>query len=140
MKITLERLNQAVHFVARSEEGNAIEMDGSPEIGGEGKGARPMQTVLMALAGCSSIDVVMILEKMRQPLDDIKVTVSATRWENEVPAIFETVQVDYQLYGDLQEDKARRAVELSMEKYCSVTRILEKTATINYSVSINPSE
>ena len=57
-----------------------------------------------------------------------------------MPAIFETVQVDYQLYGDLQEDKARRAVELSMEKYCSVTRILEKTATINYRVSINPSE
>ena len=65
---------------------------------------------------------------------------TATRRENEVPAIFETVQVDYQLYGDLQEDKARRAVELSMEKYCSVTRILEKTATINYRVSINPSE
>ncbi len=138
MKITLERLNQAVHFVARNEEGSTIEMDGSPEIGGEGKGVRPLQTLLMGLAGCSSIDVVTILQKMRQPLDDIKVTVSATRRENEVPSIFETIQIDYQLYGDLQPDKAQRAVELSMEKYCSVTRILEKTATINYSFSINP--
>ncbi len=138
MKITLERLNQAVHFVARNEEGNTMEMDGSPEIGGEGKGVRPLQTLLMGLAGCSSIDVVTILQKMRQPLDDIKVTVSATRRENEVPSIFETIQIDYQLYGDLQPDKAQRAVELSMEKYCSVTRILEKTATINYSFSINP--
>ena len=138
MKINLERINKAVHFVAQNEDGNRIEMDGSPGIGGEGKGVRPMEVMLMGLAGCSTIDIVTILEKMRQPLDDVKVSVSATRREGEVPSLFKVITIDYQLYGNLQEDKAKRAIELSLEKYCSVAKIMEKTAEINYTYSINP--
>ena len=138
MKINLERINKAVHFVAQNEDGNRIEMDGSPGIGGEGKGVRPMEVMLMGLAGCSTIDIVTILEKMRQPLDDVKVSVSVTRREGEVPSLFKVITIDYQLYGNLQEDKAKRAIELSLEKYCSVAKIMEKTAEINYTYSINP--
>lgn len=138
MKVTLERKNKAVHFVTTNEQGNSIDLDGSPEIGGEGKGVRPMQLMLMGIAGCSSIDIVLFLKKMRQQLEDIKVDVAATRQEGEVPSLFETITIHYKLYGQISEDKAIKAIELSLEKYCSVAKILEKTATINYTFAINP--
>lgn len=138
MKVTLERKNKAVHFVTTNEQGNSIDLDGSPEIGGEGKGVRPMQLMLMGIAGCSSIDLVIFLEKMRQPLEDIKVEVVATRREGEVPSLFKTITLDFQLFGNLAEDKVVKAIELSLEKYCSVAKILEKTATIDYTFTINP--
>jgi len=127
-----------MHFVATNEDGNSISMDGSPEIGGENLGVRPMQLMLMGIAGCSSIDVVLFLKKMRQPLEDIKVNVSATRREGEVPSLFKTITVDYQLFGDLSEEKAEKAIKMSLDKYCSVSKIIEHTAEINYTFSVNP--
>lgn len=138
MKVTLERKNKAVHFVTTNEEGSSIDLDGSPEIGGEGKGVRPMELMLMGIAGCSSIDLVIFLEKMRQPLEDIKVEVDATRREGEVPSLFKTITLHYQLFGQLDEDKVVKAIKLSLEKYCSVAKILEHSATIDYTYSINP--
>ncbi len=138
MKVNLERINQAVHFVATNEDGNQIEMDGSASIGGEGKGVRPMEVMLMGLAGCSTIDLVIFLEKMRQPLEDIKVFISSTRREGEVPSLFKTITIDFQLYGDIKEEKAKQAIDMSLGKYCSVAKILEKTASIDYTFSINP--
>ncbi len=134
----MERKNKAMHFVASNEDGNSISMDGSPEIGGENLGVRPMQLMLMGIAGCSSIDLVLFLKKMRQPLEDIKVNVSATRREGEVPSLFETITVDYQLFGDLSPEKAEKAIKLSLDKYCSVAKIIEHTAEIKYTFSINP--
>ena len=66
MKIVINRLNDAVHFEGTNAHGNTIHMDGSPEIGGEGKGVRPMELLLFGVAACSSIDVVSILKKMKQ--------------------------------------------------------------------------
>ncbi len=127
-----------MHFVASNEDGNSISMDGSPEIGGENLGVRPMQLMLMGIAGCSSIDLVLFLKKMRQPLEDIKVSVSATRREGEVPSLFETITVDYQLFGDLSPAKAEKAIKMSLDQYCSVAKIIEHTAEIKYTFSINP--
>ena len=138
MKITLERQNKALHFIGTNEDGNTISIDGAPKFGGEGKGVRPMQLMLMGLASCSSIDLIIFLQKMRQPLEDLKVDVDSTRREGEVPSLFETITVHYQLFGDLEEDKVKKAIELSLLKYCSVARIMEKTATIDYTFSINP--
>ncbi len=134
----MERKNKAMHFVASNEDGNSISMDGSPEIGGENLGVRPMQLMLMGIAGCSSIDLVLFLKKMRQPLEDIKVSVSATRREGEVPSLFETITVDYQLFGDLSEAKAEKAIKMSLDQYCSVAKIIEHSAEIKYTFSINP--
>jgi putative redox protein len=137
MKITMNRLNNAVHLKATNEEGNSIEMDGSPEIGGEGKGPRPMQVLLMSLAGCSSMDVLSILKKMREDVTDYKVEVSGDREEGVVPSIFTNIHVHYILTGqNLNKANVEKAVRLSMEKYCSVTRQIEPTAKITYSSEV----
>lgn len=134
MKITLNRLNDAVHLRATNEEGNSIDMDGSPEIGGIGNGARPMQVLLMSLAGCSSMDVLSILKKMRENVTDYKVEVNGDREEGVVPSIFKEIHVHYIITGkDLNPANVEKAIKLSMEKYCSVTRQLEPTAKITHS-------
>jgi putative redox protein len=136
MKITLNRINDAVHLKAVNEEGNYIEMDGSPEIGGEGKGPRPMQVLLMSLAGCSSMDVLSILKKMREPLEDYSVEIEGEREPEAVLAVFTKIHVHYILKGNLKEENVAKAIKLSMEKYCSVSKMLEKTAEITYSHEI----
>jgi putative redox protein len=96
-----------------------------------------MQTVMMCRAGCSSIDVISILKKARQDVQDLDVEVEYERAEGEVPSLFTTAHVHFLLTGDLDVDKVRRAIDLSINKYCSVSKIIEKTATITASFSIN---
>lgn len=136
MKIQIQRLNNAVHLRATNEEGATLEMDGSPSVGGEDKGFRPMQMLLAALGGCSTIDIVSILKKQRQPVEDIGITVEGEREPGVEPSLFKDIHVHFTLTGNLDEDKVRKAVDLSMEKYCSVAKTLEKTATITYSFSV----
>lgn len=137
MKITLKRLNDDYHMEASNETGNSIQMDGSPKIGGQNLGARPMEVVLMSLAGCSSIDVLSILKKMKQDVTDYNVEVTAERRE-EVPSIFTKIHIKFLVKGnDLDEDKVNRAAQLSAEKYCSVSKILEPTADVSWSVELN---
>ena len=139
MKIELKRLNNAMHFECSNAEGLTVHTDSSPDAGGEGKGVRPMEMVMMAVASCSSIDIVLILEKMRQQLDDIKVEVTGERVDT-VPRVFKSMHVTYHLYGEIKEKKAEQAVKLSMEKYCSVSKMLEKSVEITASFTINDKE
>lgn len=136
MEIKLKRLDDAYQMVALNENGNSIIMDGSPSIGGGNKGMRPMQTLLAALGGCSAIDVISILNKQRQILDDIHIEIKAAREPEAVPSLFTEIHVHYKLFGELKPEKAERAVQLSMEKYCSVAKTLEKTAIITWSYEI----
>jgi len=138
MKVSIERLNDAVHFEGTNANGNTIHMDGSPAIGGEDKGVRPMELLLFATASCSCIDIVAILKKMRQPLENIKVDVEGHRDSTQTPSVFTGIHLHYKLWGDLKEEKVKRALALSLEKYCSVSAMLEKTAKITYEYSINP--
>jgi len=108
-------------------------MDASPTIGGTGRGFRPMETLLAGLGGCSAIDVVVILQKSRQPLDDIQVEIEGHRQQGVEPALFETIHVTYKLKGGFTDESAQRAVDWSMQKYCSVAKTLEKTAKITWS-------
>lgn len=137
MKVTLSRLNSDYHFEARNDSGNVIEMDGSPDIGGQNLGARPMQVVLMALAGCSSIDVVSILRKMKQEPATYDAEVEAQREEGKVPSLFTHIHLRFILTGDLDVEKVEKAARLSAEKYCSVSKILEHTAKISWSCNVN---
>ncbi len=133
MKITVNRLEAPYYLEARNEEGNAFTMDASPDIGGTGRGFRPMQTLLGALGGCSSIDVVTILERSKQRLDDIQVTLEGHRQAGVEPSLFETIHVHFALKGQIEDSKAEFAVKRSMEKYCSVAKTLEPTAKITFS-------
>jgi putative redox protein len=137
MHIDIRRLEAPFHFEARNESGNTIDFDASPEIGGQNKGVRPMQALLMALGGCSGIDVVSILQKQKQQLTGFRIAIDGERQKAVEPSLFETIHLIYYLEGDLEPAKAKRAVELSMEKYCSVSKTLEKSASITYEVRLN---
>ncbi|HAS44942.1 MAG TPA: osmotically inducible protein OsmC [Microscillaceae bacterium] len=136
MKIEVERLNDAFHMQATNEQGNTIQLDSNPENGGHDLGFRPMQLMLAGIGGCSTIDIVDIMKKQRENLEDVKVTVTAEREKDKTPALFTSIHLHYKLFGDISQEKAQRAVELSMDKYCSVAKILEKTAKITYDFEV----
>ena len=136
MNIELNRINNAFHFQGTGITDVAVNIDGSPEIGGENAGARPMELILMGLGSCSAIDIVQILKKQKQSLHDFKIRIDAER-ENRIPAVFKSIDVHYSFTGELDKKKVEKAIELSFNKYCSVTAMLNKTAKINYSFSIN---
>lgn len=136
MKIEIKRLNDGFNLEATNEEGNAIRFDAAPDIGGTGKGMRPMQVLLSALGGCSTIDVISILKKQRQPLTDIRITVTGEREKGVVPSVFREAHVHFQLFGDIDDAQAQRAVSLAVEKYCSVAKTMESSARITHSFEI----
>jgi putative redox protein len=136
MKISLKRIDDAFHMEAKNENGCTIETDGSPSIGGKNQGMRPMQLLLAAAGSCSSIDIISILKKQKQNLEDIKIEVTAEREKDKVPSLFTDIHIHFMLKGDLAEEKVKRAVNLSIDKYCSVLRILEKTAKVSSSYEI----
>jgi putative redox protein len=136
IKIEVNRLNDAYHMEALNEQGNRVEMDGSPDIGGGNNGMRPMQMLLAAMGGCSGIDVISVLKKQRQELRDIKITITGEREKDAVPSLYTEVHAHFRLYGNIDPQKAEKAVSLSVEKYCSVARTLEKNAKITYSFEV----
>ncbi len=136
MKVTLKRLNENYLMEAQNSDGNRMLIDANPSIGGTGAGVRPMETLLMSLAGCSSIDVLSILKKGRQNPSSFNVEVQAER-ADAVPAVFTHIDLEYQIEGEVDVDKAKRAIELSMTKYCSVTKMLEPTVQITYKLRLN---
>ncbi len=123
-------------FVGETESGHSIVMDGSPENGGRNLGARPMEMLLLGMGGCTAYDVVLMLQKSRQNVHSVEVELESTR-ADEVPKVFTEISVHFRVQGeDLSENQVARAVKLSAEKYCSATKMLEKTAQINYSHEI----
>ncbi len=136
MEVNIERKSGLFHLQSFNEDGLSVETDASENIGGTNKGVRPMQMVLMAMGSCSAIDVIMIMERQKQNLEDIKVHIKAQREENKNPSLFTHIHIHFKLFGDIDDKKASRAVSLSMDKYCSVAQMLKKTATIDYSYEI----
>jgi putative redox protein len=137
MKVELERLNNDYLFEVTNSNGHRVLLDNKSKTEGSVKGISPMELLLMGLAGCSSIDVVAILNKQKINPTSIKMEVVGQRPENAVPALFNTITVKVLLEGDFSADKAKRAVALSFDKYCSVSKTLEHTATINYEIYLN---
>jgi len=135
-EIRLSRIDDHVNFIATNATDNSILMDGSEAIGGKGNGVRPMETLLMGVAGCSCIDIVLILKKMKQNIRDIKVDVKAERVKVADATQFKTIHLHYKLWGDIKEAKLEKAIDISLEKYCSVSKILEKTAKITSSYEL----
>lgn len=139
MRINVKRIDSDFNFEAKNEDGNAVLIDGSSEIGGHNKGMRPMQLLLAAIGGCSAIDIVSILRKQKQELDSFEIEVDGDREPVGIEgySLFKTIEVNFILKGNIDKEKAERAVKLSMEKYCSVTKTLEPTAKITYKVTLN---
>lgn len=135
MKISLKRINENYLFETVNERGNIVLLDNKSDV--EPKGASPMDLLLRGIAGCSSIDIVMILRKQNHELEDLQVEVDGYREDGAIPNVFKKIHLDFILKGDVPAAKVARAVKLSMDKYCSVSKMLEKAAEISYSVSLN---
>ncbi|WP_026897956.1 OsmC family protein [Daejeonella oryzae] len=137
MKIELKRVNDAVHFEASSPSSTVkVQIDGSPQIGGQGLGVRPMEMVLMALASCSSLDLVTILQKQRQVIRDFSVSAEAERTDK-IPSVFTSIHMLFSLKGEIDPAKAEKAAELAVKKYCSVHDMLVAAGVkITYSLNI----
>lgn len=130
MKITLERTNEGVLLEGKNERNLKTIIDGSPKIGGVDGGPSPMELVLMAAGGCSSMDVLSILKKMKQEVTTYRVEVEGKRAEDQVPAVFTDIHIQFFVGGDVDATKVARAIELSMDKYCSVTHMLRSSVNI----------
>lgn len=137
MKIKIKRLNDKFHMEASNEDGNTIQMDSAPDIGGEGKGMRPRQMLLAALGGCSAIDVLLILRKQKQDILDFNVEVEGHSEKVQDYSLFRDITLHFIVKGTVEYEKVERAVKLSIEKYCSVSKTLEPTAKINYKITLN---
>ena len=123
-------------MVGQSDSGHAIVMDGPPEIGGENLGVRPMEMLLLGMTGCTVIDVISTLKKMREDVVDCQTQVSADRSE-EYPKVFTNIHVHFVFRGkQLNTSKIDKAIKLSAEKYCSASIMLGKTAVITHDFEI----
>lgn len=119
------------HRFEAEHEGNKISIDGDKK-----NGHGPKALLLSGLAGCSGIDVVDILEKMRVEFSDFTIEVNATLTEDH-PKVFTEVNIVYSIKTDKEnEDKVRKAIDLSLEKYCGVSAMLRKNSPVNYTVEI----
>ncbi len=125
-----------VHFTAVADSQQTISIDGPPDLGGENRGARPMEMILMGLGGCAATDVVHILKRGRQSVSACKVVLSAER-ADEDPKVFTKIHLHFEVKGhNLDPKKAQRAVALSSEKYCSAS-ILMRRAGVEITHDIN---
>ena len=137
MNVSLERINEDYLFEVTNTNGMSVRLDNKSKTTGEVQGVSPMELLLMGVAGCSSIDIVAILNKQKINPKVLKMEVHGHRHENEVPALFYQIDIDIYLEGDFSPEKAKRAAQLSFDKYCSVSKTLEPTAKINHNVFLN---
>ncbi|MBO8137564.1 MAG: OsmC family protein [Desulfotomaculum sp.] len=124
-------------FTATDESGHSITMDAPVQAGGDNTAPSPLTLVLMALAGCSSVDIVTILDKMKVNIDEFNIDVEGQRADQH-PKIFTHIDVVFKFKGsDIPRDKVERAIGLSVGKYCSVAHMINKASNINYYYEIN---
>ena len=123
---------EGASWMAESGSGHAVVLDGSPEMGGHNLGMRPMEMVLLGLGGCSAMDVLNILHKSRQNLSDCVIEINAKRTDA-IPAVFTDIHLHYVITGtDLKPKRVEQAINLSAEKYCSVSKMLGHSVHISH--------
>jgi putative redox protein len=128
---------EGMAFMAESDSGHGVMIDGSPDIGGRNLGARPMEMVLMGLGGCTAIDVMVILGKQRQPVEDCWIELDAERSDVAAPKVFTKIHLHYVVKGTgLDPKQVERAVKLSADKYCSVSAMLKDKVEITYDFEV----
>lgn len=140
VRIQLSLIQPDFGFEATDQSGIKARFDTTPTDGGKNFGVRPMQGLLMSLGSCSGIDVVSILKKMRQEITAYSMVIEGEREADKVPSLWQKVHVLFQLSGTIEEEKAKHAIELSIEKYCSVAETLRRAGCeITWSLELNQS-
>jgi putative redox protein len=138
IKIDIERVHGDYGFEARDSNGHVVKIDTSPETGGQNFGSRPMQLLLMGLGGCSGIDIISILRKQRQDVQGFHAHIEGERQAGVEPSLWQNVKLVFSLTGTIDAEKAKRACELSMNKYCSVAETLRQAGCeLTWEVRVN---
>jgi putative redox protein len=133
---TIRYTGEGLQFVGSADSGHAIVMDGEASVGGGNTGVRPTELLLIGLGGCSGMDVVSVLKKKKQHITGVEMRVSGTK-AKEYPQKFTDIDIEFVVRGkDVSEEAVKRAVQLSMDKYCSVKATLEGAAKISFSYKI----
>ncbi len=121
-------------FETHTPSGHTVILDAADDVGGLNTGPRPTEMLLHATASCTGIDIVSILNKMRQPIEAFEMKIDGVR-ATDHPKRFTAIHILYILKGELSEDRVRRAIELSVERYCSVSHSLNATLTYSYQLN-----
>lgn len=139
MEVVLNRLDQDFHFEAKGSSPIPVHIDAAEGIGGHNAGARPMELLLMGLGGCTAIDVILILKKQRQIVEDFQIRVQGDREkiDGTEKTPFRNINIQFELKGTIDGNKALKAIQMSMDKYCSATAQLEPSATITHTLVLN---
>jgi putative redox protein len=139
--IKMERMTGDFGFMVKDENGHILQTDSSIDNGGSNYGFRPMQLILSALGSCSAIDMVSVLKKQRQTVEQFKIIVEGEREQGTIPSLWKSIKVSFELHGDIDKEKAVKAGALSIEKYCSVAETLRRAGTeITWEVNVINSE
>jgi putative redox protein len=134
-EVTVTWQHEDLLLEAENDSGNTIILDSSEAVGGKNRGPRPLQLMLMSLAGCTSMDVISILQKKREPLQDFQVIVRAEQ-ADEDPRVYTKIHIEYVATGDIKETSLQRAIELSEQVYCPAQAMLRAAAEISSSYRI----
>jgi len=139
MKATIKQVD-GLSLIGKSESNHWVPLDSVKTFGGAEAATKPMEMVLIALGGCTAMDVLSILKKMREDVRAFSVDIDADR-ASEHPAVFTKIHVKYIVTGkNLNQDNVNKAVELSMNKYCSVTAMLKHTADITWDITMEDAD
>ncbi|PSQ85809.1 MAG: osmotically inducible protein C [Bacteroidetes bacterium QH_2_63_10] len=131
MTLSLERINDAIHF-----RGTNGSFDLPIASSDDREGLTPMEMAGLSVVGCSSIDILTILDKQKQTVNDFSAEIDGERAEDP-PRVFTDLHMHYELTGNVDPNKVRRAIELSLDKYCSVSNMIKHTASITYAFTLN---
>ena len=132
---TYVKLVEGMQFVARGESGHAVIMDSDPKVGGDNTASRPVEVLLCALGGCTGMDVISILRKMRTVPTEFSVQIEDER-ASEHPKVLTRIHFVYRFSGDIPEANVKKAIELSMQRYCPITNMVNKTAEVTWEYQI----
>jgi putative redox protein len=123
-------------FIGKAGSNHIVPMDSGPDFGGDSSATKPMELLLLGLGGCTGMDVVSLLNKMRVNFTAIEMNITADRAE-EHPTVYTRIDIEYVITGHgIDAEKVKRAVELSQEKYCSVSAMLRKACPVNYAIRL----
>ncbi len=135
MKTYLRSTDQPARFEGTNERGHTVFVEGSTEFGGKDTAPTPTELLLISQAGCTAVDVVTLLKKMRQPVSDIQIESEAMR-SGQIPNVLTTIHLHFKIYGAIEAIKAEKAITMSIEKYCPVSKMIDKVTRITHSFEI----
>jgi putative redox protein len=136
MKIYLQSTDQPARFEASNERGHTVVVEGSSKFGGKDTAPSPVELLVMSQAGCTAIDVVTILQKMKQPIENLEIISEVFRTPGQIPNIINSLHLHFKIHGAVDSSKAEKAISMSIEKYCPVSKMIDQVVKITHTFEI----